>query len=144
MDDKRILGLDIGERRTGVAVSDESKTFAFPLTTVHAHNKRQWIAEIIRLISAEENIESIVVGLPLTHHGEEGRDAKNIQTYIALLQEKTKFPVIQWDERFTTVEAERYLLEADVSRSKRKEVIDKVAATIILQTYLDCKKYGSK
>jgi putative Holliday junction resolvase len=67
-----------------------------------------------------------------------------MQTYVALLQEKTKFPVIQWDERFTTVEAERYLLEADVSRSKRKEVIDKVAATIILQNYLDSKKYGSK
>jgi putative Holliday junction resolvase len=144
MDDKRILGLDIGERHTGVAVSDESKTFAFPLTTIHAYNKRQWIAEVIKVLTAEENIESIVVGLPLTHDGEEGRDAKNMQTYVALLQEKTKFPVIQWDERFTTVEAERYLLEADVSRSKRKEVIDKVAATIILQNYLDSKKYGSK
>jgi putative Holliday junction resolvase len=136
MESKRILALDIGQKRTGVAVSDESRRLSFPRTHIEANGKKEWLRKILELIESEDPAE-LVVGLPLDHHGEASEDAKRIREYIALLRERLTLPVIEWDERFTTVQAERTLLEADLSRKKRKQVIDKIAATIILQSYLD-------
>lgn len=133
----RILALDIGTKRTGVAVSDESGTIAFPVTVVEARNPKDWADKLAKLISDYENLETVVVGMPLNHQGEAGRDAENIRRYIALLRDRAQVPVVEWDERFTTVQAERTLLEADISRRDRKERIDKIAAAILLQTYLD-------
>lgn len=135
---KRIMGLDIGSKRTGIAVSDEGRTIALPLTHIIASRKEDWLRQI-RSIIEEREVDALVVGIPLNQYGEAGIDAKNIREYIALLQERTSLPVIEWDERFTTVQAERVLIDADMSRKKRKNVVDQVAATILLQSYLDCQ-----
>jgi putative Holliday junction resolvase len=132
----KTMGLDIGLKRTGVAVSDDREILCFPFATIQEKTKRAWVERVSALIEAE-GIRRIVVGVPIDHHGEEGADAKKIQEYIALLRERFQIPVIEWDERYTTIQAERTLLTADLSRKKRKEVIDKVAASIILQSYLD-------
>ena len=134
------MGLDIGTKRTGVAISDESQTIAFPSALVQASHKDDWIRKLLNIIQDYE-LESIVVGLPLNQHGEEGRDAVNVRQYIALLRDRCSVPVLEWDERFTTVQAERALLEGDISREDRKTKIDKIAATILLQAYLDQKRF---
>lgn len=134
----RILALDIGKKRTGVAVSDEEQIIANPYLVIETRGKRDWARQIRQLITKEEPVE-IVIGLPLNQYGEEGRDAENILEYKALLLKHITVPVLEWDERFTTVQAERSLIEADVRRDKRKGLIDKVAAALILQAYLDSK-----
>jgi putative holliday junction resolvase len=132
----RTLSLDIGSKRTGVACSDEYNLIASPLAVVEAVGLTEWITRVLKVVE-EEDPARIVVGLPLDNEGEPGRDAANIRRYIALLRERVKIPVIEWDERYTTAEAERVLLQADVSRKRRKQVIDKIAAAIILQSYLE-------
>lgn len=136
----RIIGLDIGTKRTGIAVSDETKIFSLPLTVIEASDMRSWICRISE-ICHEYPVSCVVVGFPLNQHGEEGNDAKRINQYIVLLQEQIKVPVIKWDERFTTAQAERLLITADVSRKRRKQHIDKIAASIILQSYLDSLRF---
>jgi putative Holliday junction resolvase len=143
MERTKIMALDIGQKRTGIAVSDESLIFSFARGVVEAVDRAQWVSRVARLVE-EEEIARIVVGLPLDHHGEEGEDARKIRQYIALLQARVEIPVVEWDERFTTVQAERTLLTADLSRKKRKHVIDKVAAQIILQSYLDSLRFQSE
>ncbi len=142
MEKPRIMGLDIGQKRTGVAICDELRLIATPFDTVESENRAKWIERIKAIVEAEE-IGRILVGLPLNQHGEEGDDAKKIRKFIALLQERLALPVIEWDERFSTVQAERTLITADVSRKKRKEVIDKVVAAILLQSYLDSLRFAS-
>lgn len=137
------MALDIGQKRTGVALCDESRLIASPYATVDSQNRKTWV-EAIALIAREEEVGAIVVGMPLNQHGEEGEDAKNIRKFIALLQERVALPVIEWDERFSTVQAEKTLLSADVSRKKRKEVIDKVVAAILLQSYLDSLRFHTQ
>jgi putative holliday junction resolvase len=138
----RRLGLDIGLKHTGVALSDELGMIASALTVVDASQKKDWLQKILKIIEENEVIE-IVVGLPLNQYGEWGKDAERIGQYMVALREKTTLPVIEWDERFTTVQAERMLIEADLSRKRRKQVIDKVAAVIILQSYLDSQTSDS-
>ena len=133
---KRTFGLDVGTKRTGISIADETLTLASPLTHIEAKQKKEWLKKLIAFLE-NYKVEQIIVGVPLNHHGEEGEDAERIQQYIALLREKVSYPVIEWDERFTTVQAERTLITADVSRKDRKQVVDKVAASIMLQSYLD-------
>ena len=142
MDCGRILGLDIGERRTGVAVSDPTRFLASPIKFIDSLEKSRWLGEILGLLS-EYEIAKIVVGIPLDKKGEVGDSALNIRKFIALLRERSSVPVLEWDERFTSREAERVLIQADVSRKKRKHVIDKVAASILLQSYLDSLRFRS-
>jgi len=132
----RIMALDIGSKRTGVALSDETRLFASPLVTIEETQFKPWLQKIKNLIE-EHEVSDILVGLPLNQFGEEGSDALNIRRYITILRDGLATPVIEWDERFTTLQAERSLLEADVSRKNRKKVIDQVAACMILQSYLD-------
>lgn len=143
MEKRKILALDIGLKRTGVAISDESLTFSFAREVVDSTDKKRWANALAALIE-EEEVAKVVVGLPLNHHGEMGPDAQRIRSFILLLTAKVSVPVIEWDERFTTVQAERTLLEADLSRQKRKQVIDKVAAQIILQSYLDSLRFQNE
>ena len=132
----RIMALDIGDKRIGVAISDPLKITAQGLTTYNRTILKEDIAGIWQLIQ-ENDVEKLVVGLPKNMDGTEGYKVDDVKFFIGELLKKGTIP-IQWvDERLTTVSAERTLLEADVSRKKRKNVIDKMAATIILQTYLD-------
>lgn len=138
----RLIGLDIGEKRTGVALSDESRMLSTPWKTLEHQGKKDWIRQVLALLS-EKAVAGIVVGVPLDQWGEDGASAVRIQTFIDLLRKRTKVPVIEWDERFTTVQAERRLIEADVRRRDRRDLVDKVAAAIILQAYLDSQAHST-
>jgi len=130
----RILGLDIGTKRIGVAITDELGIIAQPLETVDSVN----IQRIMDLIE-EYKVGELVVGLPLNMDGSQGPKAKEVIALVDSIKKKLSIPVKMWDERLTTVEVERHLIGADVSRKKRKKSIDKLAAQLILRSYLDSK-----
>ena len=137
----RILGLDVGTKRIGLAVSDELLFTAQGMETVYRRELAQDLDELKKIIE-ENNAEEIVVGFPLNMNGTAGPKAKEILEFIENLSKVIKVPVKTWDERLTTVQAERALLEADMSRAKRKRLVDKLAAQLILQGYLDSRKKG--
>jgi putative Holliday junction resolvase len=132
----RLMGLDVGSRTIGVAISDELGLTAQPLKTIRRTSKQEDV-KAIKEIMAEFEIAKIVVGLPKNMDGTLGKQAETTFRWIKDVQEELKVPMITWDERLTTVGASRVLLEADLSREKRKKVIDKLAAVLILQGYLD-------
>ena len=134
----RIMALDVGERRIGVALSDALGITAQPLMTYNRakDNRKEDIAGLWELIKKHE-VEKLVVGLPKNMNNTLGFKAEEVQNFIKALVAVEDIPVEWVDERLTTVSAERTLLEADVSRKKRKDVIDKMAAVLILQTYLE-------
>jgi putative Holliday junction resolvase len=135
----RILGLDPGERRVGVALSDPTGTIASPHSVIDRRSVE--VAEAVRMLCDEHDVEQIVVGLPTGLSGVEGPSAKAARAVGDALAEATGLPVEYQDERFTTVTAEAALLEGGVRRAKRRDVRDKVAAAVILQTYLDRKEH---
>ncbi len=128
--------MDIGSRTIGVAISDELGITAQGLKTIKRRSMEEDLKEI-SLIIAQFNIDKIVVGLPKNMDGTIGKQAEVVFQWIKTVQEKINIPVETWDERLSTVEASKILLEADLSRKKRKGVIDKLAAVIILQGYLN-------
>jgi len=132
----RIMGLDIGSRTIGVAVSDELGITAQGLKTIRRKSFPEDIEELVRIIR-QFDVKKVVVGLPKNMDGTIGKQAEMIFRWIRSFQEKMTFPVVTWDERLSTVGASKILLEADLSRQKRKGVIDKLAAVLILQGYLD-------
>ena len=131
----RIMGLDIGSHTIGVAVSDELGITAQGLKTIRRKSKEDDLKEIIKIID-QFKIGKIVVGLPKNMNGTLGKQAEMVFQWIKTMKDKIGLPVATWDERFSTVEASRVLLEADVSRKKRKKAIDKLAAVLILQGYI--------
>ena len=133
----RILGLDPGERRVGVALSDPTGTIASPHSVIDRRSVE--LAEAVRTLCTEHDVERIVVGLPTGLSGVEGPSAEAARAVGAAVAEATGLLVEYQDERFTTVTAEAALLEGGVRRAKRRDVRDKVAAAVILQTYLDRK-----
>jgi len=136
----RIMGLDVGDKRIGIAISDLSGTIAQGLTTIkRSSNKKDF--ERIKQIINEYEVGMIIVGLPKNMNGTLGPQGQKVVRFVEHLKKAFSIPIILWDERLTTVEAERVLIEkADISRAKRKEVIDKLAAVLILQNYLDSQK----
>jgi putative Holliday junction resolvase len=138
----RMLGLDIGERRIGVALSDPLMIMAGALTVVERVTDDAALKEIIDL-ARENEVESIVVGMPRSLDGSLGKQAQAVQSFVDLLKERTEIPVITWDERLSTVSAERTLLETGMKRDKRKKRRDSLAAAFILQGYLDREKSRS-
>lgn len=134
----RIMALDLGDRRIGVAVSDELGWTAQGIGVVERHRDGRELEEIERLVR-EREVSEIVVGLPRNMDGSIGPRGEICIAFAEMLRGKLQLPVHLWDERLTTVAAERTLLEADVSRRKRRQVVDKLAATLILQHYLDSK-----
>jgi putative Holliday junction resolvase len=132
----RWLGLDYGDKRIGVALSDEFGWTAQGLEVISNNNESTVFARISRIVEQYE-VKEIVVGLPKNMNGTLGPRADISMTFAASLREMFNLPVHLWDERLTTVSAERALIEADVSRKKRKLVIDQLAASLILQGYLD-------
>ena len=133
----RILGLDPGERRIGVALSDPTGTIASPHSVIDRRTVDPAVA--VRELCDEYGVDLIVVGLPTGLSGNEGPSAKAARAFGVLVSKAAGLPVQYQDERFTTVTAEGALLEGGVRRDKRREVRDKVAAAVILQTYLDRK-----
>lgn len=132
----RILGLDIGSKTIGVAVSDELCLIAQGVTTLKRKGLDHDISELLKLIE-EREVTKLVIGLPKNMNNTLGPSAEMVLSFIEEFNKQSALPVITWDERLSTVAAEKVLLEADMSRKKRKRVIDKVAAMLILQGYLD-------
>jgi putative holliday junction resolvase len=132
----RLMGLDIGERRIGVALSDSLRIIAGALTVVERVTDDAALKQIIDL-ARENEVERIVVGMPRSLDGSLGKQAQAVQSFVDLLKERTDIPVVTWDERLSTVAAERTMLEVGMKRDKRKKRRDSLAAAIILQGYLD-------
>ena len=132
----RIMALDVGSKRIGVALSDPLKITAQGLETFQRTTLEEDIRGLWQLIDQHE-VSQLVVGLPKNMDGTIGFKAEEVQQFVADLTAQRSIEVIWVDERLTTVSAERTLLDADVSRAKRKKVIDKMAAVLILQSYLD-------
>ena len=134
----RILGIDFGDARIGVAVSDEMGWTAQGLTTIRRTNKQQDFEALGELIK-QYKPEQIIIGLPRNTNGSIGPQARKVMDFAEKLSTRFNIPVIKWDERFSTLGAEKYLQEAGLTPRARKKVIDKVAAAFILQGYLDSK-----
>jgi putative Holliday junction resolvase len=133
----RVLGLDVGSRTIGVAVTDELGVAAHPVTTLQRKGTEPDVKAVLDL-AREYGAERAVVGMPYDEEGQEGPRAKRVRVFLEALA-AAGLQVEPWDERFTTIEAEELLLEADLSRKKRKKVIDRLAARIILQNWLESR-----
>ena len=133
-----ILGIDYGSRRIGVAVSDATGTIALPLKILDIKSVAQAVAKVAEVV-AERSAEQVVVGLPLNMNGTEGEMATAARRFAEALEEAVAAHVTLFDERLSTSEIERVLLEADLSRNKRKGVRDKLAARVILQAWMDAQ-----
>ena len=137
---KRILGLDLGSRTIGVSVSDPLGYTAQGITTIR-RKKIENDVEEIKKICIEYSVELIVMGLPKNMDGTIGTQCEKVYSFSEILKKEVNIDIEYWDERLTTVAATRAMLEADLSRSKRKKIVDKIASTYILQGYLDSLKY---
>ena len=137
-----MLSLDLGDKIIGLAVSDLSQTVAQGIGQIKRGRStlNEEINQIRKLVS-QHKVKKIVVGLPKNMKGEESWQAKKVRSFVRDLSARTNIPIILFDERLSTAAAERVLKEAKVSFSKRKKVRDKLAATVILQNYLDSQKY---
>jgi putative Holliday junction resolvase len=132
------MGLDVGMKTIGVAVSDELGLAAYPVETIARAGTAPDVARVVDLV-AKRDVTDVVVGIPYELSGVEGPRAKRVRVFFDALREglDDAITVHEWDERFSTVAVERVLIEADVSRAKRKRVVDKQAAAFILQGWLD-------
>jgi putative Holliday junction resolvase len=136
----RIIGLDVGSKTIGVALSDELGWTAQGLKTLKINEeKNEFGFEELGKIIKEYQVSKAVIGLPKNMNGTIGPRGEASQRFASEVEERFSIPAVLWDERLTTMQAERVLLEADVSRKKRKKVIDKMAAMMILQSYMDSK-----
>jgi putative Holliday junction resolvase len=131
----RVLALDIGERRIGVAISDERGILAQPLMVIERRGTAQDVARVARVVKEHEAAE-IVVGVPITLRGEQAAAAEKVHAFVAVLREATDVSVLLVDERLSTVEADRRMREASVRREPRRQRVDAVAAALILERYL--------
>ncbi len=141
----RALGIDYGLARLGLAISDERKIIASPLGVLKAEKKSELTVQKLKeefkrwKTSLGYEIDEVIIGMPLKMNGKQGLLADEVKHFIDLLSKEFSFPILIWDERLTTVQAERALKESSVNRKKRSQVIDSVTAVIILQSYLDRK-----
>ncbi|MCL6628796.1 MAG: Holliday junction resolvase RuvX [Armatimonadetes bacterium] len=133
----RILGLDVGDKTIGVAVSDELGITANPVCVIQRSASIKKDISEVRRLAQDYTVEKIVVGMPLMLDGSVGVQAQKVQAFVEELRKRTTIPVEVWDERLTTSQVERVLIEMDQSRAKRKKQLDKLAAAIILQAYMD-------
>lgn len=135
----RVMALDVGERRIGVALSDTTRVLATPLTTVRATPRAAAIERIAALV-AQHEVADLVVGLPLTLSGLIGPQAQSVQAFVDDLRPAIAVPIHMLDERLTSVAAERMMLDLGVKPERRKARIDEVAASIILQDFLEAQR----
>ena len=134
----RVLAIDHGTKRMGIALSDPSGTVATPLEYIPAEPFAPFLARLKELIR-EKEVELILVGMPRNMDGSYGPAAAKVQEFVAVLKENAAVPIQTWDERLTSAQANRFLLQADVRRKDRKEKVDKAAAAILLQSFLDSR-----
>ena len=132
----RILALDHGTKRVGVAVSDETKTIAQPLEYIPAEPFADFLARLKKLL-AEKEVDLVLIGLPRNMDGTYGPAAQKVEAFVAVLRSAITVPIKTWDERLTSSQANRILIQGKVRRGQRKEKVDKMAAAILLQSYLD-------
>lgn len=136
----KVLGVDLGLARTGIAISDCNQVLASPFCVIKEKDN-EVLAQKVGQICADEDIQRIVVGLPKNMDGSEGASAQNARTFADMLSKITNLPIFMVDERGTTITATNFLNDVNVRGKKRKNVVDAVAATVILQNYLDsCDK----
>jgi putative pre-16S rRNA nuclease len=135
----RILGLDVGARRIGIAISDPLGLTAQGLATLQRRNRRYDLGELRKVLTKYE-VREIVVGNPLRMSGQSGTQAEKMAAFAGQLKQAFSLPVHLWDERLSTAEAHRLLDETGIRDSRRKEVIDKMAAVLILQSFLDARE----
>lgn len=137
----RIIGLDLGTKTLGVAVSDLTETIATGVTTLRfEENKPESVLSELKNIINEYNVKSIVIGLPKNMNNTMGQAVERTRSFIKILSDEFDLPINEQDERLSSVTANNVLLAADVSRKRRKSKVDTIAATIILQNYLDIRK----
>ncbi len=132
----RILALDHGTKRVGLAISDETRTIAQPLEFIPAEPFGPFL-DRLREVLAEKEVELILIGMPRNMDGSYGPAAQKVETFVAVLKNAVMIPIKLWDERLTSTMANRSLIQAGVRRKKRKEKVDQTAAAILLQSYLD-------
>ena len=132
----RILALDHGTRRIGVAVSDATRTIATPLEYIPAEPFAGFLERLKKLI-AEQEVELLLIGMPRNMDGSYGPAAQKVEVFVAALKNAITTPIRLWDERLTSAQANRLLIQGGVRRDQRKEKVDKMAAAILLQSYLD-------
>ncbi len=137
----RILGIDFGTKRIGVAVSDPLGFTAQGLQTIEVQNKQKTM-EALAKICAEYGVNEIVVGLPVNMNGSMGPKAKETIEWIEKLQTQFSIPIKTWDERLTSLQADKLMIQQGLSREKQKQQSDRLAATLILQAYLESKRLG--
>lgn len=133
---QRLLGVDLGSKTIGIALSDVGRSIATPMQTLRRRKFSEDIV-LIAAIIAEQNVGGIIVGLPVNMNATEGPRAQSARAFAKNLNKHLKLPVALWDERLSTAAAERMLIDADASRARRAELIDKIAAAYILQGALD-------
>lgn len=133
--------MDVGSKRIGLAISDLLGITAQGLATLHRQNKRTDFAQLERVI-AEHDVAEVVMGLPLRMSGAEGIQAEKMQAFAEEVRRRFKLPVHLWDERLTSVQANRLLRETDMSIKRRGEVVDQMAAVLILQSWMDARSGG--
>lgn len=137
----RIAGIDFGKVRIGLAISDENRIIAQPLETIRAAKNPEQTARLIASsLSRYKNIDRIVIGLPLLLNGTEGEMALAVKSFAKILEQIIPLPIVFWDERLTSAGVDRMLIDMDVSRKKRAELSDALAAVSILQNYLDSER----
>jgi putative Holliday junction resolvase len=132
----RLLALDVGTKTVGIAISDSGSRIASPLKTIQRKGKLLEIPDIKKVID-DYSVKSLIIGYPVHMNGDEGERCEYVFAYATAITESLDLHVLLWDERMSTLSAERLLLESDMSRAKRKNHIDAVAASIILQSFLD-------
>lgn len=132
----RFLGLDVGEKTIGISISDQSGLVAQGIDTLRRDNIFEDI-EAIKEFVQKYQVERIIIGLPLKMNGSEGTEALKMREFMAIIKKNIPLPIIAWDERLSTVASEKVLLAADLSRKKRRKVVNQIAAALILQSYLD-------
>ena len=137
----RIMALDIGDKTIGVAISDEGLVLASPIETIQRRGAKADAIRVDALVK-ERGVSLVIAGLPLTLRGEVGPQSLKVLDFVATLKRRLQVRVETRDERLSTREAERTLIEADMSRARRKDVIDQMAAVLILQTYLDARAHA--
>jgi len=135
----RILALDVGERRIGVAITDPLGVIAQPLDTIERTGNRAAVERVLE-VARSYAVSEIVVGIPYKADGELSAQGQKIARFADMLARSSEAPVVRWDERSTTATAERVLLEADMSRAGRKQVRDKMAAAVLLRYYLEARE----
>ena len=134
-----IMAVDLGKARTGIAASDKTEYLASPVKVISEHNRERLLGSVVET-AREIKAEMVVVGLPRNMDGTEGESAKNAREFASLLSEALSVEVKLWDERCTTITAHGYLNDTNTRGKKRKAVIDEVAATVILQSFLDSRR----